>query len=59
MFPQGFPQGENGGETKSGLEAVQTPVGIEPMTPDEKSQPSLNKIWELFGSLLTIKTKNL
>jgi hypothetical protein len=30
MFPQWFPQGKNDGETKSGLEAVQTPVGLNP-----------------------------
>lgn len=50
MFPQGFPHTKIGGETNRGEEYVLTQVGAEPMTPKEKSQPSLDDIWEWFGS---------
>ena len=48
MFPQGFPQGKNGGETNRGDKCVLTPFGTEPMTPEDVQRLSLDEIWEWF-----------
>lgn len=46
MFPQVFPQGENGGETKTkkNVDSPQQGHGIEPQ------HPTLDEIWEWLGN---------
>ena len=54
MFPQEFPQGKNGGETKQCDECVITPFGTEPMTPEYMLKPLLDEIWEKIGNPETV-----
>ena len=46
LFPQAFPQGKNGGETKHGEMLDEPQMDHNP----EPQQPALDKIWEWLGN---------